>query len=138
MNPWIYIAVSVIGWLFGFATAVLSNWYLERRRAFRGVRCACHSVDFRLTEDTATKDFHKWSVGVLEAPFFTGVGFLNQEDRKQASEVWGNYVGFDLMRYPEDDLIGVVSIHFGESSTTRGNAMRIELMKIICLFERFP
>jgi hypothetical protein len=138
MNPWIYITVSVVGWIFGFLTAVLSNWYLERRRAFRSIRCACDSVDFRLTEPSATEDFHKWSIDVLEAPFFTGVGFLNYEDRKSASVIWSNYIGFDLTKYPEDDFMGVMNIHLGLASTTRGKAIQIEIEKIRSLFDKLP
>lgn len=130
--------MTAFGWAIGFATAVSANWLLERRRAFRGIRSACYSVEFRLTEDTATKEFHQWSVGVLEAPFFVGVGFLSDEDRKQASEMWCNYTQFNLNNYPEDSLTGNYQVMMGVASATRGCAMHIELRKIISLFERIP
>jgi hypothetical protein len=129
----------ITGWVVGFLSSIGAQYYLERRRAYRAVRCACHSVEARLTDDTTFPDFHQWSIGVLEVPFFTGIGFLDSEDQKQASEAWGSYQSFDPSLYPDPEFHVVVTKGLpGFPNATKSDAMRIEIAKIRAIFTKFP
>lgn len=128
----------VAGWTIGFVSAVASSWFLERRRAFRSILSACHAVEFRLTDDAAFPQFHRWSLSILEAPFFHGVGFLWPDAQKQAYNAWTSYQGFDPTLYPEAEFLGIMSVELGLSPMTRVDAMRIEIQKLRTVFERFP
>jgi len=91
-----------------------------------------------MTDDANFPEFHRWSIEVLEAAFFAGVGFLNAEDQKRACDAWGSYHSFDVTRYPDEDFLGSLKVFTGGASATKPAAMRIEIEKIRSIFSKFP
>jgi hypothetical protein len=132
------ILFGVFGWVIGFVSAVLASLFLERRRALRAVIGACYSVELKITDHMDFKEFHRWSISVLESPFFSAIGFLNAEERIIASNAWSSLQSFDCAIYPDHDFIGMIQVQTGMASGTKPTAMRVEIEKIRSLFSKFP
>lgn len=82
--------------------------------------------------------FHTWSMGVLDVPFFSGIGFLNPEDQKEARDAWDSYQRFKSEVYLTGDFLDDFSPEKLRVDMTQQDAMRIEIVKIRSLFTRFP
>jgi hypothetical protein len=142
MDPVVAICISVgtaaIGWVVGFVSSVGGTYFLERRRAFRAVIGACHSVEARLMETSEFPHFHAWSLSILDVPFFAGIGFLNCEDQKDARNAWDSYQRFKSETYLSGDFLDDFSAAKLHVDMTQQDAMRIEIAKIRAIFTKFP